>query len=68
MQCRDILEVGRKARLEQYYGLTVEKDQYTTANNSLSETEKGEDNNSSVTPRTLSESPPRDRGRTNKWE
>ncbi len=62
------LEAGRKACLEQYYGLTAEKDQYTMANNSLSETEKGENNSSVITSRTLSHSPPKTRLRTNKRE
>ncbi len=38
----------RKARLEQYYRLTAEKDKYTMANNSLSEMEKGENNKSVI--------------------
>ncbi|MCP4487697.1 MAG: hypothetical protein GY820_10335, partial [Gammaproteobacteria bacterium] len=68
LNTRNNLEARRKARLEQYYGITAEKDQYITANNSLSETEKGENNLSVITSRTLSHSPPRTRLRTNKRE
>ncbi len=50
LNARNNLEARRKARLEQYYGITAEKDQYITANNSLSETEKGENNLSVATP------------------
>ncbi|MCP4487127.1 MAG: hypothetical protein GY820_07400 [Gammaproteobacteria bacterium] len=58
----------RKARLERYYGLTVRKDQYITADNSLSETERRSNNLSVVTSGTLSNSPQGIQTKTNKQE